>query len=165
MALTLAMRALLILPFLIVPLAACKKQPLQLEPEPVGPNMSGRTPHQMANCPAAVPGALTKVQPTADGIDVTITAPDPDAQRRIVALASFHEHTPMPLARVPHSGMRGGGARIGFCPIVHHGATIHATVVPGGVRIHLRADSPREISALRETVTERATRLPGFASS
>jgi predicted small lipoprotein YifL len=161
------MRQHLMLLLLLVPIAACRdNEPLPLPPpEPTGPNMSGTAPHRMANCPSAVPGAITQVEPTAGGVDVTVTATGQDAQRRILALAEFHERTPRALFPIPHSGLRAGGSRIGFCPIVHHGAFVTTTRVPGGVRIELRADWPTRVKSLQETVSARAARLPGFVSS
>lgn len=163
------MRQLPLLSVLLVslaPLAACKDSrsnpPL---PEPTGRNMSGALSRHMANCPSAVPGAITTVQPTADGVDVTITSRDPDAERRITALAQTLERPRSVPFAIPHGGLRTGGAQIGYCPITRHGATITTGIVPGGVRVHLRADSPGQIEELQTTVTARAKRLPGFASS
>ena len=119
----------------------------------------------MVNCPSAVPGAVTTLTPTAVGIDVTVTAREQDAQRRIAGLAKLHEQPAgLPFA-LPHVGLRTGGSRIGYCPIVRRGATITTTLVPGGVRIHLRADSPFKVGELQDLVSARAKRLPGFASS
>jgi hypothetical protein len=152
---------------LVVPLAACPAdEPLPLpSPVPDGPNMSGQAQRRMANCPSTVPGAVTKLELTPGGVDVTITAPGQHAQRRIVELAEFHERMTTTIWPVPHAGLRGGGARIGYCPILHHGARLTTTAVPGGVRVHLRADSPARVKELQETVSARAARLRGFASS
>jgi len=170
MAIVLGMRQLLILPLLLVPLTACKKnEQLHLPPpEAMGPNMSGKTPHQMANCPSAVPGAVTRIDRTIDGIDVTVTALGQDAQSRIIALAGFHERAPSDPAvfgPMQHTGMRTGYARTGYCPIMHRGVTLTTTAIPGGVRMHMRADSPFRVKELQDIVSSRAARMPGFASS
>lgn len=162
------MRQMLMLPLVLLPLAACAASESlppppatpSLPPELAGPNMSGKLQRRMANCPSAVPGAVTKVQLTRDGVDLTITAPGPDAQRTIVALAEFHARTERPLSATPHVGLRGGGARIGFCPLLHGGTKITASAVPGGVRMQLRAESPARVKELQETVSARAARLP-----
>lgn len=161
------MRPLLVLPLVLLTLATCAaSEPLPpLPPELAGPNMSGKLQRRMANCPSAVPGAITRIEPTAGGVDVTVTAPGPDARRTIVALAEFHARTPRPLSRTPHVGLRGGGSRIGYCPILHDGTTVTSIPVPGGVRIQLRADRPARVKELRDLVRARAARFPGFASS
>jgi hypothetical protein len=148
-------------------MAACKQEPLRVPPpEAVVPNMSGLAPHRMASCPSAVPGSITRIEPTPDGIDVTVTAQDRDAERRIAALAELHRHPGAPALFGPmHTGMRTGSSRIGYCPILHRGTTITTTVVPGGVRIHLQAAWPWRVKELQDLVAERASRLPGFASS
>jgi hypothetical protein len=166
------MRQLLVLSFVIVvivPIAACAASeslpPPPPSPEPAGPNMSGKIDRRMANCPSAVPGAVTKVELTPGGVDVTVTAPGPEAQRTIVALAQFHARTPKPLDATPHVGLRGGGSRIGFCPLLHDNTTITTSTVPGGVRLHLRADSPSRVKELQAIVSTRVARLPRFPSS
>jgi hypothetical protein len=89
----------------------------------------------------------------------------PEAQRTIVALAQFHARTPRALDATPHVGLRGGGSRIGFCPLLHDGTSITANTVPGGVRLQLRADSPTRVKELQNFVSARAARLPSFPSS
>jgi hypothetical protein len=164
MAISSGMRHLLMLSFLLVPPAACKGEARQSS-EASRPDMSGPTVRRMANCPSAVPGAVTKIALTPDGIDVTVTAAAPEAQRRIAALADFHARASGPLSPLPHSGLRGDDSRIGYCPVVHAGATITTAAVPGGVRIQLRADSRTRVKELQDRVSARAARLPGFASS
>lgn len=149
-------------------MAACPKDEPEPAPAPVpqGPNLSGQMPRRMVNCPSAVPGAVTKVELTPGGVDVTVTAPGrSDAERRVVELAQFHERAPKALRPVPHAGLRGGGSRIGFCPTVHEGARMTTATVPGGVRVELRAHAPDRVKELQDAVTARAARLPGFASS
>jgi hypothetical protein len=121
----------------------------------------------MANCPAAVRGAVTKVELTAGGADVIVTAQQPEAKRRIIELAMFHDRMPdwSWFGRGLHSGLRSGGGRIGHCPTQHALATVTTRPVPGGVRFELRADTPSRIKELQEAVAARAARLPGFASS
>ena len=117
-------------------------------------------PRKMAYCPSAVRGAVTRTTPTAKGIDVTVTATDPEAARTIVALAELHARFPRSLIPFPgHFGLRSGGSRIGFCPIVHEDTSIKTTRVPDGVRIRLRARSPERVRELQTLVEERAARL------
>lgn len=127
--------------------------------------MSGKLQRRMASCPSFVPGSLTKIELTAGGADVVVTAPTADAERRIVELADFHQRTPKPVGPMAHTGMRGGNSRIGYCPILHQGAKITTSRVPGGVRIHLRSELPGGVRDLQDIVSGRAARLPGFTSS
>jgi hypothetical protein len=127
--------------------------------------MSGKLQRRMASCPSFVPGALTRIELTADGADVVVTASTEAAERRIAALADFHQRTPSPVGPMAHTGLRGGNARIGYCPILHQGVKITTARVPGGVRIHLRSELPGGVKDLQGAVSARAERLPGFTSS
>ncbi len=152
---------------LLAPAAACKTE--EAPPAPSaglwGPDMSGARERRMANCPSAVPGAITTTTPTPDGIDVTVTAPDPRAEQAIVGLAELHARFPRPLTPFPHNGLRGGGGRIGYCPFAHDAATITTTAVPGGVRIHFGASSPERARHMQQIVQERARKLRALAAS
>jgi hypothetical protein len=153
---------------LLAPAAACKTEEAPPGGPPSGlsgPNMSGARPRRMANCPSAVRGAITTTTPTPDGIDVVVTAPDPAAERKIVGLAEFHAQFPRPLSPFPHNGLGGGRGHIGFCPIVRGTASITATAVPGGVRVHLSETSPERVRALQRIVQERTQNLRAFAQS
>src|SRR5262245_36886904 len=108
---------------LLLLLFACQNEArdeARRQPSPVGPMLSGKTPKHMRNCPSAVAGAKTVAKPTADGVDITITADDPAARQRIVDLARWHAVMTEPVwGMPPHTGMRGGPGTIGFCPIIH----------------------------------------------
>lgn len=150
---------------LLAPAAACKTEEAPPSSSLSGPDMSGARERKMANCPSAVRGAITTTMPTPDGIDVTVTAPDPATERTIVGLAELHARFPRPLTPFPHNGLRGGGGRIGYCPFAHDAATITTTAVPGGVRIHFGASSPERARDLQRIIQERAQNLRAFASS
>jgi hypothetical protein len=134
--------------------------------EPATPNMSGARPHQASNCPAALPGASTKIALTAEGVDVTVTSTDAAVERNILSLAEFHAHGGTAEASHPHDGKHGGSGRIGYCPIIVNETTqITTTVIPGGVTLHVNARSPNRIGELQELIKQRVVRLPGYLSS
>ncbi len=153
---------------LIIAAMSCKSNEREAPPlrsEAAEPNMSGAMPRKMANCPASVPGATTKLGMTTDGIDVTITAHDPAVAENIRTLAEYHAHMDTTGLGLSHTGLRGGASRIGFCPIIHDGTTVTTAVVPEGVRVHVRASSPQRVNELQAKTTARAARLPGFVAS
>lgn len=157
--------------WILVAVAACQEKkespppPTTGEPAPAQANRSGKLQNKMANCPSAVPGAKTTIAMTSDGVDVTVTAREPAAERKIVELAEFHARTAPSASGTQHTGKGGGPARIGFCPTVHAGATVRASHVAGGVRVEIRASSPTQVSELQTVTKARASRLPGFVSS
>ena len=155
------MRKHLWLTLLLAPLAAaaCKDEPSPPPPDRADTNMSGETQRKMANCPSAVAGAVTRVELTRGGADVTVTAPSPEAAREITSLARLHtSNRGLPVIRI-HNGGGNGGARTGYCPTVHDGASLTAITVPGGVRFQLRASTPQDVKDLQLRVSERAARL------
>ena len=84
-------------------------QPTPSTPVPELPPMSGKKPLAMRNCPSAVPGAFTTAKLTTDGIELTITAADPNARHEVVARAERHaEFEQRRELAPPHSGLHGG---------------------------------------------------------
>src|SRR5688572_27410157 len=73
-----------------------------------GQAMSGKKPLGMRNCPSAVPGAITRVSRTADGVVVTITASDAEAQREIAARGERQVKFGGRRLAPEHSGLHGG---------------------------------------------------------
>jgi hypothetical protein len=124
-------------------------------------NMTGKKEHGMLNCPSAVDGARTELARTADGVELTVTARDPDSAKEIVTLARSHAAMQEPDPDKPqHGGQHGGPGEIGYCPIVHHGNTLVTfDEVPGGARIQVVAGSPAEVAALQEETAERVAAL------
>ena len=64
-----------------------------------GGNMTGGKELGMMNCPSAVKGAVTRVEGTARGVDLAITAVDPDVRREVVTLAKVHAAMKGPTTR------------------------------------------------------------------
>lgn len=115
----------------------------------------------MANCPATLPTAITQVTDAPGGVDVTITVADPDAHRRLLALAEIHARIGGADTSEPeHSGMHGGPGEIGHCPIIHTATQIQAAQIPHGIRFEVRAPSGGDVDKLRRDTRRRASNLP-----
>ena len=150
---------------LLLALAACssdKSPPAPTKPESL---MSGKREHGMHHCPSSVPGSVTKMSETADGVDVTITAGDAAAQRKILALAHTHERIGNPNGESAHDGMHGGPGNVGFCPIIHANTVITVSEAPGGARIHVKAGDPANKAALVEATRKRVEALGALPNS
>jgi hypothetical protein len=150
---------------MLLALAACssdKSPPTSSKPESA---MTGKREHGMRHCPSSVPGSITKMTETSDGVDVTITAGDAEAQRQILALARPHERIGNPTLESQHDGMHGGPGNVGFCPIIHANTVITVSEAPGGARIHVRAGDPKNKAALVEATRKRVEALPGVPNS
>lgn len=127
--------------------------------------LTGRLPRQMHNCPSAVPSAKTSAVPTERGVDVVITAPEPEARQRILALAELHASQREPVAMLgEHNGMHGGPGTVGRCPIIHANTTLELDPIPDGVRIHVTANDKDDIQALQKA-TEKRVRTFALPSS
>ncbi|HEX5060476.1 MAG TPA: hypothetical protein VFV99_14010 [Kofleriaceae bacterium] len=143
--------------------AACKSEraaETRKEPSAMAPQLSGRIPRQMRNCPSGVPSAKTVATPTADGVNLTITSDNPAARRRIVALAQMHATWGEPIWAMPyHTGMHGGPGTIGLCPIIHAKTIVTQREIPEGVLIHVRSEIPGMESRLQELTKLRVNAL------
>jgi hypothetical protein len=137
-------------------LAACGSTPSH----PAPPPPQGQLEHDMRNCPSALAGAATRVTNTADGVDLEITATEPDIQRQIIDLASLHERMGPPRdSGIEHTGKHGGPGSIGHCPIVHAGTTVTFERLAGGAVIHVVAMAPSDVLHVQTTVADRVARL------
>jgi hypothetical protein len=120
----------------------------------------GALEHSMANCPTAVPGAVTRAVNTEFGVDLTITADDPASQRRIIELAARHEQVGDPDGSAPpHTGLHGGPGGIGHCPVIHDATTVTFSRLRRGAVIHLRALLPGDVARVQAIVNERLAAL------
>ncbi|HTR54283.1 MAG TPA: hypothetical protein VMJ10_26505 [Kofleriaceae bacterium] len=143
----------------LIALAACSSdQPQREQPAASRPQalLTGKTPHHMRNCPSGVESATTQATPTADGVDLTITSPDPAAQREILVRAVLQSLQRDPLARVPqHTGEHGGPGSIGFCPIIHADTRVTYAPIANGVRVHVAAHRMQDVATLQEATAAR----------
>lgn len=153
----------------LILLVACNRSPTAPTisnnpiPNPTSESRRGELERGMANCPSAVAGARTELVMTETGVDLVITADDPDARRQILALAERHMRMGDPAGLPEHSGLHGGPGTMGYCPIIHHATTITVTRTQEGVIVHVRALVPSKLKALQEETQSRVAGLQAHA--
>jgi hypothetical protein len=125
-----------------------------------GGNMTGGKELGMMNCPSAVEGAVTRLEATPRGVDLTITAVDPSAREELVTLTKVHAAMRGPNLEKPiHHGQHGGPGTVGHCPVIHVGTEVTYEEVAGGVRIHVVAQDPDDTLHVQQLASERAAAL------
>jgi hypothetical protein len=125
-----------------------------------GGNMTGGKELGMLRCPSAVEGAVTRLDGTARGVDLTITAVDPEARREVVTLAQVHAAMRAPNLEKPiHEGEHGGPGTIGHCPVIHVGTNVTYEEIAGGALIHVVAVDPADVPRVQQLAVERAAAL------
>jgi hypothetical protein len=148
---------------LLVILASCGSPPPPAPAAPRAGTQTGGLEHGMANCPAALATAVTRVTDIADGVALTITATDPISRERLVALGEVHDQMRDPVrTQAEHTGMHGGPGDRGHCPIIHNRTAVTVTQIPGGIYVTVRAWDPAELAQLRADTRARVDRLPGW---
>jgi hypothetical protein len=149
----------------VVLVAACSSDRPSDEPPRPTSTLTGKTPKHMASCPSAVISAETRASPTPDGVDVDITSNRMGAREEIVQRAQRQAvfRAPFPFVG-EHTGHHGGPGDIGFCPIIHAGTTVTVRQIPNGVRIHVAARRPADVTALQRATEARARTLARPAS-
>jgi hypothetical protein len=146
----------------LILLVGCSRTPATPTSPSIGTNAaspSGQLEQGMANCPSAVAGASTELAMTETGVDLVITAKDPDARRQIQSLAERHMRMGDPAGLPEHSGLHGGPGSMGFCPIIHDATTVTATGTEAGATVHVRADEASKVGALQEETRSRVAGL------
>lgn len=126
------------------------------------PDMTGKRELAMLHCPSSAPGATTAVRDTRDGVELTVTAPDPFGRHEIRRRAAVQQRVAQSRrtrGHDEHTGQGTGSARYGYCPGVMQGTTVTVADVAGGVRIAVRAASPDGAAELQRTTHARAARL------
>jgi hypothetical protein len=145
-------------------LAACSSPPAPA-PTPAPPQLSqmtGGLEHAMMNCPSAVDGAQTRLRMTATGVDVIVTAADPEARAELAKLAEIHANMDRFTEWPEHTGKHGGPGTIGHCPIVHDGTTITFARFDRGVVLHVTATSTDRVSWLQDQTAQRLATMPAW---
>lgn len=133
-------------------------------PEPARSTQPGALEQRMANCPSALPTAITRVGDLPDGVALTITVTDPAAYERLLELADLHARLGGPAGNaMEHTGRHGGPGSIGHCPIIHAATRVSFERVPEGVRFDVRALPGGDVGELRRQTRARAATLPRFA--
>lgn len=149
----------------LLAIASCNSSESSDQPVPSHHSTNGTMPLRMRNCPSAVPSAVTVATPTAEGVDVTVTAPGGPARTEIVARSRVQAALGNGLTAFPeHSGMRGGPGTIGHCPIIHANTTVSYEPIARGVTIHVVAHDHDQVAQLQRT-TEQRVRALNFPSS
>jgi len=153
------MRTTALIAFVVV---ACTPAPAQAPRHAT--MQTGELEHEMANCPSALPSAITSVEDIDDGIAVTIKVTNPMWRDRLLELAHVHARIGGPESSVAeHTGRHGGPGVIGHCPILHAGTRVSFEPIPDGVRFSVFALPGRDLAGLRRETRERAASLPQFA--
>ena len=128
--------------------------------------LTGTRPQRMRNCPSAVPSAVTTVTETVSGIDLVITAPDPDTRAQVASLARRQATLGNPRWFFPqHSGLHGGPGGQGFCPVIHANTTVTWEPIPEGVRIHVAARGTDQVTALQRATEARVRAMKMMPAS
>jgi hypothetical protein len=125
-------------------------------------DMTGKKELAMQHCPSAVPGAITKVSDIADGVEVTVVAPnDKLAQEDIRGRAQYQlEIVDQPeRSAIEHTGFGTGSGKYGFCPGMMSDTSIALRWLPDGVVMTVRADRSGGVAELQKSTHKRARLL------
>jgi TusA-related sulfurtransferase len=135
--------------------------PLEAKPTQPDDDMTGQREMHMSNCPSAVPGAVTKLVDLDDGVELTITATSPWAQREIRARAQQQGVTSWAPEKgaIEHTGLGTGSGRYGYCPGMLEATTVDEELLPNGARLTVRADRPAQVRELQRTTHARLKAL------
>ena len=123
---------------------------------------TGRRSSKMANCPSAVPGAITTVAETKDAVEITVLGKDAPATdeirargKRLAQVAQAPE-----AGQVKHTGTGTGGGEVGFCPVVLDDTSVAYAEVEGGARLTVTPSRPDGLAALAAEAKRRNDSLP-----
>ena len=122
-------------------------------------NMTGRRELQMASCPSAVAGAVTRVTDVADGVVVAVRAPlDPVAQLEIRRRVQKQLELVDRLERgaIEHTGLGTGSGRYGFCPGMLEHTSMAVQWTGDGAIMTVRPDRAEDVRRLQSTTHRRA---------
>jgi len=125
-------------------------------------NMTGKRELQMARCPSAVAGSVTRVTDIAGGVIVSVRAPlDPIAQQEIRRRVQVQlELVDQPeRGAIEHTGLGTGSGRYGFCPGMLEHTSIDVEWTTDGATLTIRADRAEDVAHLQSTTHRRARAL------
>lgn len=101
-------------------------------------------------CPSAAPGSTTTVNETAEGVEITVTAPGGapinDIRQRGVQIIAAQKDT---------AAM--AGADLAKCPIIAKDSVITETDVPGGAKFLVKPANAANLDQLKKDTKSRAT--------
>ena len=121
------------------------------DPAPKSSVQSFGVPLSTNKCPSAALGAKTTVQETADGVEITVIAPDGPPindirQRGAQLIAAMKD---------PSSGTAADG--LASCPIIVKDTLVTETDVPGGARFNVKPVQALQLDGLKRDVKLRAS--------
>jgi hypothetical protein len=125
-------------------------------------DMTGKKELAMQHCPSTVPGATTKVSDIADGVVVTVQAPnDLIAQQEIRSRAQFQlEIIDAPeRSAIEHTGLGTGSGKYGYCPGMTAGTSLEIKWLPDGAILTVHADKADDVKRLQKSTHKRAKAL------
>jgi hypothetical protein len=125
-------------------------------------NMTGKKELAMLHCPSAVPGTLTRVRDVADGVVLTLSAPeDPVAQQELRRRVQYQlEIVDQPeRGAIEHTGLGTGSGRYGFCPGMMEGTSLAVQWTSDGAVLTIRADEPAKVERLQRSTHKRLRAL------
>jgi hypothetical protein len=140
-------------------LAACSRS--DRSEQPPAREHARTLPRHLRNCPSAVASARTTVRPTVDGVEVTITSPEPQAAQQILQLTRVQARLPEPFW---FFGPDSGPGDLGRCPIIHANTRLSYDELADGVRIHVAARTPSAVAPLQEATRARLRALRDASS-
>jgi len=148
----------------VVGCSSATEPPPAAKAPPLTSALDGKRVHGMLNCPSGVESSTTKMQMTAADVVLTITAPEINAQHKIVTLAHAHERSGNPRGGLINNGEHGGPGSSGFCPIVHADTVIRVEEISGGAIVHVRPTDPAQLQALGSAIAARIDAIGGIRS-
>ncbi len=134
---------------------------LAKDARPSDEDMSGKKELQMANCPSAVAGSVTRVVDTAGGVELVITAKDPGMQDEIRKRAAKQVEVSWQPERgaLEHTGLGTGSGKFGFCPGMVQETTVESSNLVDGVKLVVRTDRPEMVERLQQMTRQRVQAL------
>ena len=122
-------------------------------------NMTGQRELQMASCPSAVRGAVTRVTDVPDGVVVAVRAPfDVAAQleikRRVQKQLELVDRPER--GAIEHTGLGTGSGRYGFCPGMLERTSLSVEWTTDGAIMTIKPDRPAGVRRLQAITHRRA---------
>jgi TusA-related sulfurtransferase len=135
--------------------ALAKKEP------PADEDRTGKKELGMANCPSAVPGAVTQIANTREGVELSIVARDPAGRDEIRQRARKQAEVSWQTERgaMEHTGLGTGSGKYGFCPGMLQETTVEAMDLPDGALVIVRAQRPEQIAKVQRVTRDRVRAL------
>src|SRR5262249_36954138 len=121
------------------------------------PAASKPGPGKMQHCPTAVEGASTKVKKTNDGVELTITGSDKNAEEAIRTRARhLADVSGKPTTGTDNgTGAGGGGKGRAQCAVIMKDTSVTSKDVKGGAKITVKAKDKASVGEVQKLTAER----------